>query len=51
MRWLMNKYKKHRTWKKAIRAWSDAAAAWPRYFTHWARVKPARQMTRTTRAV
>ncbi len=26
MRWLMNKYKKHRTWKKAIRAWSDAAA-------------------------
>ena len=36
MRWLMNRYKKHRTWKKAIRAWSDAAAAWPRYFAHWA---------------
>src|SRR6266545_3096076 len=51
MRWLMNKYKKHRTWKKAIRAWSDVAVAWPRYFAHWAWVKPARQMTRTTRAV
>jgi RNA-directed DNA polymerase len=51
MRWLMNKYKKHRTWKKALRAWSDVAAAWPRYFAHWAWVKPGRQMTRTTRAV
>ncbi len=51
MRWLMNKYKKHRTWKKAIRAWSDAAADRPRYFAHWDWVKPARQMTRTARAV
>ena len=51
MRWLMNKYKKHRTWKKAIRAWSDVVVMWPRYFAHWAWVKPARQMTRTTRAV
>jgi RNA-directed DNA polymerase len=51
MRWLMNKYKKHRTWKKATRAWCDAARTWPRYFAHWAWVKPARQMTRTTRAV
>ena len=51
MRWLMNKYKRHRTWKKAIRAWSDAAADRPRYFAHWDWVKPARQMTRTARAV
>jgi group II intron reverse transcriptase/maturase len=51
MRWLMNKYKRFRTWKKAIRAWSDVAGTWPRYFAHWAWVTPARQMTRTTRAV
>jgi RNA-directed DNA polymerase len=51
MRWLMNKYKRYRTWKKAIRAWTGVAATWPRYFAHWAWVKPARQMTRTARAV
>ena len=51
MRWLMNKYKGYRTWKKAIRAWTEAAETWPRYSAHWAWVKPARQMTRTTRAV
>jgi RNA-directed DNA polymerase len=51
MRWLMNKYKRYRTWKKAIRAWTEAAGTRPRYFAHWAWVKPARQMTRTTRAV
>jgi RNA-directed DNA polymerase len=51
MRWLMNKYKRYRTWKKAIRAWTEAAETRPRYFAHWAWVKPARQMTRTTRAV
>jgi hypothetical protein len=51
MRWLMNKYKRYRTWKKTIRAWTEAAETWPRYFAHWAWVKPARQMTRTTRAV
>jgi hypothetical protein len=51
MRWLMNKYKRYRTWKKAIRAWTEAAGTWPRYFAHWAWVKPARQTTRTTRAV
>ncbi|HEV2371555.1 MAG TPA: group II intron reverse transcriptase/maturase [Streptosporangiaceae bacterium] len=51
MRWLMNKYKRYRTWKKAARAWTDAAATRPQYFAHWAWVKPARQMTRTTRAV
>ena len=41
MRWLMNKYQRYRTWKKAIRAWSDAAATRPRYYAHWAWVKPA----------
>jgi RNA-directed DNA polymerase len=41
MRWMMNKYQRYRTWKKAIRAWSDAAATRPRYFAHWAWVKPA----------
>ncbi len=51
MRWLMNKYKRYRTWKKAIRAWTEAAGTWPRYFARWAWVKPARQMTRTTGAV
>jgi group II intron reverse transcriptase/maturase len=51
MRWLMNKHKRYRTWKKATQAWTEAAAAWPQYYAHWAWVKPARQMTRTTRAV
>jgi RNA-directed DNA polymerase len=51
LRWVMNKYKKHSTWKKAARMLSHAAAAKPRYFAHWAWVKPARQMTRTARAV
>jgi RNA-directed DNA polymerase len=51
LRWIMNKYKKLRTWKKAIRTMAEAAATWPRYFAHWAWAKPARQMTRTTRAV
>jgi group II intron reverse transcriptase/maturase len=41
MRWLMKKYRKYRTWKKAIRAWADAAATRPRYFAHWAWLKPA----------
>lgn len=51
LRWIMNKYKKQRTWKKATRALAQAATKRPRYFAHWAWVKPARQMTRTTRAV
>jgi RNA-directed DNA polymerase len=41
MRWVMNKYRKWRTWKKATRALMDAAATRPRYFAHWAWVKPA----------
>jgi hypothetical protein len=36
LRWIMKKYKKHSTWKKAIRKLADAAAAKPRYFAHWA---------------
>jgi hypothetical protein len=41
MRWIMNKYKKHGTWEKAIRVLADAATNRPRYFAHWAWVKPA----------
>ena len=41
MRWLMNKYRKYQTWKKATRAWADVAATRPRYFAHWAWLKPA----------
>jgi RNA-directed DNA polymerase len=41
LRWIMKKYKKHSTWKKATRKLADAAAAKPRYFAHWAWVKPA----------
>jgi RNA-directed DNA polymerase len=51
MRWLMNKYARYRTWKKATQAWTGAAATRPSYYAHWAWVKPARQMTRTARAV
>ena len=41
LRWIMNKYKKLRTWKKAIQSMSNAAASQPRYFAHWAWAKPA----------
>lgn len=41
LRWLMAKYKKLRTWNKAIRSMGQAAAWQPRYFAHWAWVKPA----------
>lgn len=51
MRWLMSKYKRYGTWKKSARAWCDAAEQNPRYFAHWAWVKPARRMTRAARAV
>jgi group II intron maturase len=36
LRWIMKKYKKHSSWKKASRKLEDAAAAKPRYFAHWA---------------
>jgi RNA-directed DNA polymerase len=41
LRWIMNKYKKLRTWKKALQAMRDAIARRPRYFAHWAWAKPA----------
>jgi len=41
LRWIMKKYKKHSTWKKATKVLADAAANRPRYFAHWAWVKPA----------
>ena len=41
LRWIMNKYKKLRTWKKATRSMAQAAATRPRYFAHWAWAKPA----------
>ena len=41
MRWVMNKYRKHSTWKKATRMLTEAAERRPRYFAHWAWVKPA----------
>ena len=41
LRWVMKKYKKLRTWKKATRSMSDAVQRQPRYFAHWAWVKPA----------
>ena len=40
LRWIMRKYKKHSTWKKAIKMLAEAAANRPRYFAHWAWVKP-----------
>ena len=41
LRWIMKKYRKLRTWKKAIQSMSNAAAHQPRYFAHWAWAKPA----------
>jgi group II intron reverse transcriptase/maturase len=41
LRWIMKKYKKHSTWKKAIKMLAEAAASRPRYFAHWAWVNPA----------
>jgi RNA-directed DNA polymerase len=41
LRWIMNKYKRLRTWKKAFQAMRDAIRRQPKYFAHWAWVKPA----------
>jgi RNA-directed DNA polymerase len=41
LRWIMNKYKRLNTWKKAARTMRDAIARQPRYFAHWAWAKPA----------
>jgi RNA-directed DNA polymerase len=40
LRWIMRKYKKHSTWKKAIKMLAEAAANRPRYFAHWAWIRP-----------
>ena len=40
LRWIMRKYKKHSTWKKATKMLAEAAATRPRYFAHWAWLKP-----------
>jgi hypothetical protein len=41
LRWIMKKYKRLRTWKKAIQSMRDAVKRQPRYFAHWAWAKPA----------
>jgi group II intron reverse transcriptase/maturase len=41
LRWIMKKYKRLRTWKKAIQSMREAVKRQPRYFAHWAWVKPA----------
>jgi hypothetical protein len=41
LRWIMKKYKKLRTWKKALQSMRDAVKRQPRYFAHWAWAKPA----------
>jgi RNA-directed DNA polymerase len=41
LRWIMKKHKKHSTWKKATKVLAGVAANRPRYFAHWAWVKPA----------
>ncbi|MGW1091442.1 reverse transcriptase domain-containing protein [Streptomyces sp. NPDC002596] len=41
LRWIRNKYKKLRGWRKALDAMRAAAARQPRYFAHWSWVKPA----------
>jgi site-specific recombinase XerD len=40
LRWIMAKYRTLRSWKKALRAMRDAIRRQPRYFAHWAWVKP-----------
>jgi RNA-directed DNA polymerase len=41
LRWIMNKYKRLSTWKKATQAMRDAIARNPQYFAHWSWAKPA----------
>ncbi len=41
LRWMLNKYKRLRAWKRATRAMRDAIARQPRYFAHWVWAKPA----------
>jgi hypothetical protein len=41
LRWIMKKCKRLRTWKKALQSMRDGVERQPRYFAHWAWVKPA----------
>ena len=41
LRWIMNRYMKLRTWKKATQAMAQAAVRWSQYFAHWVWVKLA----------
>lgn len=41
LRWIMKKYRKSGTLRKARQAMAQAAARRPRYFAHWIWVKPA----------
>jgi RNA-directed DNA polymerase len=40
LRWLMAKYRRIRTWQTALQAMRAAIRRQPRYFAHWAWVKP-----------
>jgi group II intron reverse transcriptase/maturase len=40
LRWIMAKYRTLRSWKAALRAMRAAIRRQPRYFAHWAWVKP-----------
>jgi uncharacterized protein len=51
LRWAMAKYRKLRSWKRALRAMRDGVRRQPRFFAHWAWVKPAVRGLGTTRAV
>jgi RNA-directed DNA polymerase len=51
LRWIMRKYKKHSTWKKAIKMLAEAAATRPRYFRTLGLAETGHRMTRTARAV
>jgi RNA-directed DNA polymerase len=41
LRWIMKKYKRRNTWKKALQAMIEAIKRHPKYFAHWEWVKPA----------
>ena len=51
MRWIMKKYKKLRTWKKATRSMAEAATSTAAVLRALGLGETGRQMTRTTRAV
>jgi hypothetical protein len=51
LRWAMAKYRKLRSGKRALRAMRDGVRRQPRFFAHWAWVKPAVRGLGTARAV